>query len=175
MDFEEYVLVRRKLWNAEDKFKDLGGKVPDELMGSYIPKEEWETLNEKEQKKVIEETKVFIDRLSKLSCPSTSGYEDLIEIAKEAKKNAKNAIESDDGGSCNLDTAWVKIKGDTIAIIYAINKGGLRASPHSDKGYIRISPPDVIYQGFNRTRQVKAIADTFKNHGYSAGVSYAMD
>lgn len=100
-------------------------------------------------------------------------YNKLLEIMLQAKSFAIAAIKENDGGSCNLDTIRVK---PIDGIEKAAKTLGLLYFPPSDgEESGTIMPPISNFQGFNRTRQCEAFAQTLCNNDIDAWVNYAID
>lgn len=110
------------------------------------------------------------------SCPDISRYAKLMEALKKAKKASLEAIGKDDGGSSNLDYTVLFMEGNRIAIMKAIEQAGLVGSASMEEGNeYHIHVPDIRWQGYNRTRQAKAMADSLKKSGFSAHYIAVID
>lgn len=100
-------------------------------------------------------------------------YTKLTQDLKAAAEVASPLADTDDGGTCNFDSAvlylprWVAQKTNQ-----AIQAAGLRGWRHSD-GYILSVP--VPRQGNARTRQAEAMRDYMRDLGYQTGMYYQMD
>jgi len=108
-------------------------------------------------------------------CNIPDQIEKLVCAAREARQAAKESIGSDDGGSANLDSVWLKMTGDSGKITSALKQGGLEAGTGDSKGYYHISPPDHQWQGYNRTRQCEAVVKVLTDNGFEAGVKSVVD
>ncbi len=99
---------------------------------------------------------------------------DLIEAAEKAKEEA---IETDDGGTCNFDCCVLFLprynEKKTIEAIKAAGMSGFK-SIHFGKVCYMLGNP-IFAQGNRRTAQAEKINEVMKSKGYDTTVYYQMD
>jgi hypothetical protein len=104
----------------------------------------------------------------------------LVEDLKAAKAAAELvAMRSDDGGTCNFDSAMLDVKGARERdVMEAIEEAGLHGYRHSGgwmwKGMYSLSAP-VFGQGNCRTVQAEKMALELRERGWKTSVYYQMD
>lgn len=108
----------------------------------------------------------------------TIGIEEIAAALKEAQKAAALASTADDGGTCNLDSVIIDFKGwrqkkiDELIAKSGIGIGDALSGWHKGFRFIRF---EVMGQGNNRTRTVKAAKRKLNELGVDASIYYQMD
>lgn len=97
---------------------------------------------------------------------------------KEANEAAKSASQTDDGGTCNMDSVTIDFKGWRETDITKLqNMSGIRIGEKLS-GHWRNSrwiDTEAHGQGNNRTRMVEAAVNKLKEFNIPASVYYQMD
>lgn len=104
-------------------------------------------------------------------------YELLTESLLAAKAAAETHANDDDGGTCNFDTAFIRLpRWNRQQTIKAFENAGLRTDAWNIFGgsaYMVLGC--YTGQGDRRTNQAEAIRDCLESSGYEAHVYYQMD
>ncbi len=105
-----------------------------------------------------------------------SRVDELAKALKRAKKEAMKYIDSEDGGSCNFDSATVRLYGWKEADVKkACEMAGVDCYKFEGRYY---RPWHIGYtsgQGNRRSRMAEAFSDSLKASGYDSGMWYAAD
>ena len=106
---------------------------------------------------------------------------DIREIAaaiQDAVKAAHTFAAHDDGGTCNMDSAFIKAEGMTDSEAEKIGRiSGVRVYLLNSEVYGRILVLGGITdgQGFRRTKMAEAVQQTLTEKGLQSGVWYQVD
>jgi hypothetical protein len=101
-------------------------------------------------------------------------YAALTEAVRTGLARAKEVCAAtDDGGTCNMDSALLIVGRKSRKVEEAVKAGGGMAFHRRGRGYIL--SPRVRAQGFARTAAAKALRDTLTEAGFDMGMWYQMD
>ena len=102
-------------------------------------------------------------------------YKQLTVDLCKAKELATHCDLSDDGGTCNFDSAMLRLpRWQKEKVEGAVRDAGLRAFFHDRSKCWVISVP-VPAQGYARTKQAELMSEQLRADGYAAYVYYQMD
>lgn len=105
-----------------------------------------------------------------------SRVDELAKALKRAKKEAMKYIDSEDGGSCNFDSATVRLYHWKEADVKkACEMAGVDCYKFEGKYY---RPWHIGYtsgQGNRRSRMAEAFSESLKASGYNSGMWCAAD
>lgn len=102
----------------------------------------------------------------------------LAEAIKKAAEAAQVHANDDDGGTCNFDSAFLRVKGMPDAQAKEIEQlSGVRnyITNHSLFGRIIMLSGSLRGQGNRRTRMAEAMRRSLEEQGIDCGCYYAMD
>lgn len=97
---------------------------------------------------------------------------------EDAVKAAQNFAAHDDGGTCNMDSAFIQAESVTDAEAKEIEQiSGVRVYLLDSEVYGRILMLSGVAdgQGFRRTKMAEAAEQSLAERGLGAGVWYQMD
>lgn len=104
-------------------------------------------------------------------------YELLAEALRAAKAAAESHANDDDGGTCNFDTAYLRLpRWNRELTRKAFESAGLRTDVWNVFGgsaYMILGCYNG--QGDRRTNQAEAIRDVLQTAGYDCHIYYQMD
>jgi hypothetical protein len=105
-----------------------------------------------------------------------SRVEELAKALAKAKKEAMRYVDSEDGGTCNFDSATVRLAGWREADVKkACDIAGVNCYKFTGR-YFR--PWHIGYtsgQANRRSRMAEAFSESLRASGYDSGMWYAAD
>ena len=101
----------------------------------------------------------------------------LVEALQAAAKAAEDAAQCEDGGTCNFDTAVLRLPGVRET---KVQEAAQRAGVRLEKIEFLGRPGYFVFVGFagqanRRTRQAEATAKALKSHGFRVAMWYHAD
>jgi hypothetical protein len=98
----------------------------------------------------------------------------LISAIRKANQASINAATNDDSGTCNLDLVFIDLDGFSQSEISEVLNSQYVDATHFDNLIYELHFT-VLGQANNRTRMMKAAAQSLQNDGYKAFINYQMD
>lgn len=98
----------------------------------------------------------------------------LISAIRKANQGSINAATNDDNGTCNLDSLFIDLDGFSDMEITEIINSQYVDATHFDNHVYELHIT-VLGQANNRTRMIKAAAESLQTDGYKAFINYQLD
>lgn len=103
---------------------------------------------------------------------------EIVAAIKDAARTAQRFAAHDDGGTCNMDSAFIKAEGMSDTEAEEIGRiSGVRVYLLNSQIYGQILMLGGLTdgQGFRRTKMAEAAQQTLEKKGLQSGVWYQMD